>query len=66
MEEILVFADEDHAAPSGEAPDLDVGSLREPQMEDVLALRAFRGEETDECGRELVIDQELHETWSTV
>lgn len=66
VEEILVFTDEDHVALSGEAPDLGVGSLREPKMEDVLALRALRAEETDECDRELVIDQELHETWSTV
>ena len=62
MEEVLVFADEDHVTRRGKAPDLSVARLRQPNLKDVLALRDFRGEELDDGDRELIIDQELHET----
>ena len=62
MEEILVFGDEDHLTFRGNAPDLSVRGLCEPNLEDVFALLVSGGEEMDKGERKLIIDQELHET----
>ena len=64
-EEVAVFAHNDAPFEASLAPDGDVSSFRQLQVENVLCVVAMRSEETGEGGRKLVVDQKLHDARRT-
>jgi hypothetical protein len=61
MEEVLIFANENHPACGRVLPDLGVGCLGQSHIEYMEGFFAAGGQKSHQGDRELVIHQELHE-----
>ena len=65
VEEVLVLADDDALALTGISPDLRIGCLCQTNIQDMLTIKAARDKKARERNGKLVVDEELHEAWST-
>lgn len=66
IEEILILGNEHAVLSSGVTADLSVRLLGHSDFEDMFAIETLLAEENRKRGRQLVIDQELHDTCSTM